>query len=344
MKEKAISLICTERTKRVCRELEKRCTECYRFGFNGKENDKEINNGTQDFGARIYDGRISRFLSTDPLMNLFSSQSPYLYAYNSPIELIDVDGLYGDKSEATKQRASAMALGYHTGELYQSGDEWGFNVLSGEDGSSSFDYNYVSLHNVIIGGLIIGEIMGENAFHEDIIYAREELGASVAEAGLFALWREKLGGGGLTRLGGTKKGGGKISTLSLKKPPGKRFFADIVKDVKKTIVKTDGKSIVSSTSGNKIDPKTQQKVTGSGKPAVHTVKKTTIKQTKEAAKYDQSNGSNKKAVFHNKDAKGGHHYHNAKNVGGKGKETKGYGKKSGKVSNNLHYSKRGDKH
>ena len=41
----------------------------YRYGFNGKEKDDEIKgSGLQyDYGFRIYDPRIGKFLSTDPL-------------------------------------------------------------------------------------------------------------------------------------------------------------------------------------------------------------------------------------------------------------------------------------
>ena len=39
----------------------------YRYGFNGKENDNEVKGtGNQiDYGARIYDGRLGRFLSVE---------------------------------------------------------------------------------------------------------------------------------------------------------------------------------------------------------------------------------------------------------------------------------------
>ena len=37
----------------------------YRYGFNGKEDDKDINSGVQDYGMRIYYGSLSRFLSVD---------------------------------------------------------------------------------------------------------------------------------------------------------------------------------------------------------------------------------------------------------------------------------------
>jgi RHS repeat-associated protein len=67
----------------------------YRFGFNGKENDNEVKGkgNQQDYGMRIYDTRLQRFLSTDPLYKSYPELTPYQYASNSPIENIDLDGL-----------------------------------------------------------------------------------------------------------------------------------------------------------------------------------------------------------------------------------------------------------
>ena len=64
----------------------------YRYGFNGKENDKDINEGAQDYGMRIYDKRIGRFLSVDPLAMSYAFYSPYQFAGNSPIAAVDIDG------------------------------------------------------------------------------------------------------------------------------------------------------------------------------------------------------------------------------------------------------------
>jgi RHS repeat-associated protein len=69
-------------------------TTQYRYGFNGKENDNEVK-GTgnqQDYGMRIYDTRIGRFLSVDPIANNFPWNSPYSYAENDPINSVDLDG------------------------------------------------------------------------------------------------------------------------------------------------------------------------------------------------------------------------------------------------------------
>jgi len=65
----------------------------YRYGFNGKENDKDAGEGVQDYGMRIYDGRLGRFLSVDPITDKYPQLTPYQFASNSPIAGIDLDGL-----------------------------------------------------------------------------------------------------------------------------------------------------------------------------------------------------------------------------------------------------------
>ena len=67
----------------------------YRFGFNGMEKVSEVTNSEShyDFGARIYDSRLGRFLSPDPIAPKFPSKTPYHFAGNSPIQSIDKDGL-----------------------------------------------------------------------------------------------------------------------------------------------------------------------------------------------------------------------------------------------------------
>jgi len=69
-------------------------TSDYRYGFNGKESDGEINGerNSYDFGARMHDPRVGRFLSLDPFASAFAFQSPYLFAGNNPIQFIDHNG------------------------------------------------------------------------------------------------------------------------------------------------------------------------------------------------------------------------------------------------------------
>lgn len=64
----------------------------YRYGFNGKEKDKEWNDNYA-FEYRIHDPRLGRFLSIDPLTASYPYNSPYAYAENRVIDGIDLEGL-----------------------------------------------------------------------------------------------------------------------------------------------------------------------------------------------------------------------------------------------------------
>ncbi|PSL41290.1 RHS repeat-associated protein, partial [Chitinophaga niastensis] len=66
----------------------------YRYGFNKKENDNEVKgDGNQiDYGMRIYDPRIGKFLSVDPLQKKYPDLTSYQFAGNNPIAGIDLDG------------------------------------------------------------------------------------------------------------------------------------------------------------------------------------------------------------------------------------------------------------
>jgi len=73
----------------------------YRYGFNGKENDNEVKGegNQQDYGMRIYDPRVGRFLSVDPLTKKYPMLTPYQFASNRPIDGVDLDGAeYKNKS------------------------------------------------------------------------------------------------------------------------------------------------------------------------------------------------------------------------------------------------------
>jgi RHS repeat-associated protein len=67
----------------------------YRYGFNGKENDDEVygDDNEQDYGMRIYDPRLGRFLSVDPIAREYPELTPYQFASNTPIMAVDLDGL-----------------------------------------------------------------------------------------------------------------------------------------------------------------------------------------------------------------------------------------------------------
>jgi RHS repeat-associated protein len=68
-------------------------TGTYRYGFNGKEKDKNFGDVVYDYGFRIYNPTIAKFLSVDPLTESYPWYTSYSYAGNNPIRYIDMDGL-----------------------------------------------------------------------------------------------------------------------------------------------------------------------------------------------------------------------------------------------------------
>ncbi|MFY0602136.1 MAG: hypothetical protein JXR03_20845, partial [Cyclobacteriaceae bacterium] len=64
------------------------------YGFNGKERDKSFGNSlVYDYGFRIYNPQIGKFLSVDPLTKEYPWYTPYQFAGNTPIQAVDLDGL-----------------------------------------------------------------------------------------------------------------------------------------------------------------------------------------------------------------------------------------------------------
>ncbi len=80
----------------------------YRYGFSGKENDKDISDGGQDYGMRIYDSRLGKFLSVDPLASIYPWNSPYSYAEGDPINFTDIDG--GERGSIPEQAIQLPTL------------------------------------------------------------------------------------------------------------------------------------------------------------------------------------------------------------------------------------------
>jgi RHS repeat-associated protein len=89
----------------------------YRFHFNGKETDNEVygEGNALDFGSRIYNPRLGRWLAIDPKGYKYPGYSPYHFGYDNPIITIDPNGeenivVVGNQgaspSSDTKQRSN----------------------------------------------------------------------------------------------------------------------------------------------------------------------------------------------------------------------------------------------
>jgi RHS repeat-associated protein len=96
----------------------------YRFGFNGMEGDDEMKGlgNSYDFGARMYDSRIGRWLSRDPAEVKYPSMSPYNAFNDNPMLYIDPDGNDGRISIIVNQEYKTIHIAVAT-DVYVFGSE-----------------------------------------------------------------------------------------------------------------------------------------------------------------------------------------------------------------------------
>lgn len=81
------------------------------FKYNGKELDENFDLGWYHYGARMYDPQLGRFTTIDPLADLYVPQSPYVYAANNPILLVDFNGEGPGKGSPFSGRAQRLKNG-----------------------------------------------------------------------------------------------------------------------------------------------------------------------------------------------------------------------------------------
>jgi RHS repeat-associated protein len=87
----------------------------HRFTFNGKEADNDVYGmgNLYDYGFRIYNPRLGKFLSVDPLSKSFPFYTPYQFSGNKPICSIDLDGredIYYLESFINRQGGSVLEV------------------------------------------------------------------------------------------------------------------------------------------------------------------------------------------------------------------------------------------
>jgi RHS repeat-associated protein len=91
----------------------------YCYGFNGMEKDDEHTQGKYDFGARIYDARLGRWLAVDPKYYKNPGESPFKAMYNCPIRFVDIFGEIELDPMVVKTYPKAALLLQNVDKLYR---------------------------------------------------------------------------------------------------------------------------------------------------------------------------------------------------------------------------------
>lgn len=117
------------------------CNDKYRYGFNGKEKDNKDGAVQYDYGFRIYDPRIGRFLSVDPLSSKFAMLTPYQFASNTPISAIDIDGKEAEVIVDKKAKEVYVNLKFSTDEALKTALQ-AFNITTDDIKKAGFEYYF----------------------------------------------------------------------------------------------------------------------------------------------------------------------------------------------------------
>ena len=128
-----------------------------RFKFNGKEEQTAGNLNYLDYGARMYDSNIGRWMMQDPLSEKYYAYSPYNYCVNNPVMFVDPEGEEHRVSYNHRNRTITVYATYYTNiesiksltqaiKFYNSrtNDKY---TYSGQEYSIIYNLSYVKVSN-----------------------------------------------------------------------------------------------------------------------------------------------------------------------------------------------------
>ena len=103
--------------------------------YQGKEWNPTASFNVYDFGARLYDPALGRWLSQDPLAEKYNAHSPYLFCAGNPMRFVDPKGteirvIIGEGKNRTQLQYKEEKLYYMNGKEYQGQDSFALKILT----------------------------------------------------------------------------------------------------------------------------------------------------------------------------------------------------------------------
>jgi len=112
----------------------------YRHGFTGHEKESDLAEGIYTTEYRLYDARVGRWLSVDPLFEKYVGMSPYNYCMLNPVVMVDPDGraVYGRENEDGTLSYAILdnTMAQNIGFVYSSPEGGDYQYID-----SSYDYD-----------------------------------------------------------------------------------------------------------------------------------------------------------------------------------------------------------
>jgi RHS repeat-associated protein len=169
----------------------------YKYGFNGMEKLDEMHDNSADsydFGSRILDPRIGRWLSCDPLAARQADQSPFKAFLNNPIFWVDPNGkteyqtvlITDEKTGKSIRMYVSKSNKLMTDGKVTSGREWPIKTRS----QSYYDYAQVTKYTITTNGEILiktyTEILYKNGSkYTDAVNLDEMFGTEAKDGAIF---------------------------------------------------------------------------------------------------------------------------------------------------------------